>query len=96
MTENRAEYVATRERQRALGLELDALLDKRAGFCHVSRAMTYNQVSPEQRDGVLAAYTREVAELDSEAGRLRFKIEQLEVKLDTLAGVYGDLDAWHR
>ena len=87
MGENVAEYMATRERQREAGIALDRVLEQRRGMAETSRAMTAQWVTDEQRDAILAEYTRKCAELSAQAGRLRWQISVLDHELDDLAGV---------
>lgn len=88
MSDNVREFVEVSERKRAVGLELDELLDKRKGLAVMSRKMT-ERVTDAEREGILREYNRLVCECDSAAGRLRWQLEVLDHELDELAGVHG-------
>jgi hypothetical protein len=87
MGDNVREFSETYQKKRAVGAELDELLERREGFAVMARKMTEGWVSEQERDAILAGYNEKVGQLDSQAAKLRHQIELLDAELDRLAGV---------
>lgn len=93
-----ARYMEAKAEQRRLGLELDSLLDRRNAMAAEGPKFAGVMRGTEaDRDKVVTAYAHEVAQMDSDLGKLRFKRELLDVEVAKIISQDEEAQAaWYR